>query len=828
VSRLTAPLLLAALWLLVFHDLLSHPGQVLYADHSDLLAEHIPTKRFLVRSFHEDGELPRWNPYQFAGLPFLHDIQVAAFYPPHALLLLLQEEQVGPALSWLLAAHVLLAGWTMYAYGRWQGLSRTGAFVAAAGYMLAGKWLLHLLAAGHYILIGLAWLPLVLLCLEWAIHRGSLAWATAAGVAFALLTLGTQPQWTFYAGIFIALWTFDPIWRAGWRQRPEDVSVSEDPSGRIRHPARRVLLLRWLGYGFLTALLAAGLAAVQLLPTAEAAGYSTRSLGVGTTEVLEGGIRSILFLVGPALQADPPYANLQWEDRGGLTLLWLTAAALGGWWVKGRRYQAGVTLALLLFAVGGAYLVQSLPGFNLFRQHTRMFVILGLPVALFAGAATDALFDPSPAGAELRRRGRWLLSRLAAALLILAGGFALRTALGGKTPRFEWYWPSLALTVPAAWWLLSPACRRHAAALWTALLLLDLGALTAPLAITRPEDMVFPETWDVAGLGSPDCHSRRQRTLDRNEPGSGTAAPLGTGAPLALLHRIEALRGYSPLDYLHYKQYLQFIAGSDEPLSPLGGPFTSPVLSDFPIVHKPLLDLLGTRYLLQPAELPPPGGDGWGEPPDSIGCSTRVSGPLLGTPDRDSHLKAYDFITGGVHELPMYHQYENTAAFPRTFVVSRAERLPDPPDTLAKLVATDLRHVVLLEGDVPPETAAEVTERAAWLREYRPNRVVVRVGDGPAGWLVLTDVWYPGWVCTVDGQPTEVRRADYLFRAVRIPEGVKEVVFRFEPDSLRWGQRISMGTLALVAVLLLGTIIRSRYHEPRKTRKKEEEKSRES
>ena len=80
-----------------------------------------------------------------------------------------------------------------------------GALVAAAGTMFAGKFQLHLLHAGHTILVGLAWLPLVLLLLEGAIRRGSLVWATGAGVAFALLVLGTHPQWTFYAGLFVAL-----------------------------------------------------------------------------------------------------------------------------------------------------------------------------------------------------------------------------------------------------------------------------------------------------------------------------------------------------------------------------------------------------------------------------------------------------------------------------------------------------------------------------------------------------------------------------------------------------------------------------------------------
>ena len=52
----------------------------------------------------------------------------------------------------------------------------------------------------------------VLLCLERAIERGSAAWAVGAGVAFALLTLATQPQWTFYAGLFTTAWTLGGIY----------------------------------------------------------------------------------------------------------------------------------------------------------------------------------------------------------------------------------------------------------------------------------------------------------------------------------------------------------------------------------------------------------------------------------------------------------------------------------------------------------------------------------------------------------------------------------------------------------------------------------------
>ena len=135
-------LLIAGMGLLFFAKLVIHPSWVLYSDFSDLLAYQTPHIRFLVGSWQETGELPLWCPYSFAGMPFIHDIQVGAFYPPHAFLYRLPQEWIGPALSWLIVVHVILAGWTMFAYARHQDLCPTCSMVAAVGYMFAGKWLL--------------------------------------------------------------------------------------------------------------------------------------------------------------------------------------------------------------------------------------------------------------------------------------------------------------------------------------------------------------------------------------------------------------------------------------------------------------------------------------------------------------------------------------------------------------------------------------------------------------------------------------------------------------------------------------------------------------
>jgi len=291
--------------------------------------------------------------------------------------------------------------------------------------------------------------------------------------------------------------------------------------------------------------------------------------------------------------------------------------------------------------------------------------------------------------------------------------------------------------------------------------------------------------------------------LDRDVPIPGAAAtPLGGGAPLALLAGLEPLRGYNPLDNRRYKEYLQFIAGADEPLAPLDGPLTFPVIGNFPIRNKPLLDLLGTGYVLQPASFA------------DLDSDWRLAEPGWRVVGEDGAAAGYDFTSDGLRPLPPYTVYENTSAFPRAFVVPEARPLPERARVLEALTTTDLRQCVLLEGwegPVRPGGSA-ATFRPAEVVESRPNRVTVHVGAGPAGLLVLADVWYPGWQCTLDGRAVPVYCADYLFRAIELPEGEHTVVFSFEPASYRLGRLISGAALAAVLGLLLGGWLVKRRH----------------
>ena len=757
-------LLLALLWAVYFHPLLLNPGGVLYADFSDFLAEHLPAKLFLNREWRATGELPLWNPYHFCGTPFVHDIQVGCFYPPYAVMYLVPAAMVGAALSWVIALHVLAAGAFVHAYARSNELGEAGSLVAAVGFMLSAKWMTHLLLAGHTVTVGLAWLPLVLLGLERGTRTGR-AWpAVGAGVAFALLTLGTHPQWTFYAGVFAAAWTFAA-------------------ADRTRAGVRR-----WLASGLGAVAVALPLAAVQLLPTLEAGGQSARTVGLTSTESLSVGFFTLFGMVGPSAGYDPPAT---WEMRALYGVYWLAAAVAAPVVAGGRaRWWAWVFAGVVAFSLGGAALVEWLPGFNLFRVPARMLLVGTFPLALLAGATTDAL-----------ARCAWSADRRAAlrrgllAVLLFAALPAVTCHVfsrGAKDPvpicgEFVAYWCVVAVALPVVFWLVlsnrtGSATRTR---VWVVILVAELVAPVAALPAVRPQADIYPDSALLAYLRE-QAPPGEGRVLDI-DTGTGPRdryGPLGGGSPLALTAGVETARGYNPLDVRHYREFVGFVVDNDEQVLALS-PVAQPILPNFVVTNRPLFDLLNVRAVASPVGV-------LGDP------SGWATGPTFPNPPAVPALPPQR-----PDPLPPVTVYENRRARPRAFVVPEAARMP-AGEELAALKATDFGRTVLLTTADPLPPNGARPGATARVTEYRPNRVTVRLDARPeAAFLVLSDVWFPGWVCRVDGAAVPVYRANHAFRAVALPPGAQEAVFAFAPRSYLVGWWVSAAALLLLVVMVV-------------------------
>ena len=109
-----------------------------------------------------------------------------------------------------------------------------------------------------------------------------------------------------------------------------------------------------------------------------------------------------------------------------------------------------------------------------------------------------------------------------------------------------------------------------------------------------------------------------------------------------------------------------------------------------------------------------------------------------------------------------------------------------------------------LENDpkvAPAQYSGRVTSSAT-ITNYDLNTVTIATDSPVAGFVLLTDNYYPGWVATVDGKPAKLYRADYTLRAVPVPEGKHMVIFRYAPVTFTVGS-ITTGIGALVSLAFI-------------------------
>lgn len=211
---------------------------------ADNIEAYFPRRAFATRRIGE-RDFPLWEPYTAGGTPFFADPQAALFYPPNWPLFL---GDAGRGMGWFLFLHFGWAGIGMYLFLRRIGVGRASALFGGAAFMLNGFFVTR---TGHpTVVASSSWLPWVLLALDrfWAAPSARRAVAIALPLALSFLA-GFPQAFLFIAYLVAAL------------------------------AAARALAARRaprIGLALLVPLFAFGFAAVQLLPTAELLGQSSR------------------------------------------------------------------------------------------------------------------------------------------------------------------------------------------------------------------------------------------------------------------------------------------------------------------------------------------------------------------------------------------------------------------------------------------------------------------------------------------------------------------------------------------------------------------------
>ena len=123
--------------------------------------------------------------------------------------------------------------------------------------------------------------------------------------------------------------------------------------------------------------------------------------------------------------------------------------------------------------------------------------------------------------------------------------------------------------------------------------------------------------------------------------------------------------------------------------------------------------------------------------------------------------------------------------------------------------AVNVREEVILDRE--PAVAPSSSEGAtATVTEWGFNEIRIDASLSDACILVLSEVFYPDWKATVNGEPAEVMQANYVLRALALPAGDNEIVFRYDTSLLRRGLTISVSTFAVSLLALVGSVIVSR------------------
>jgi len=157
----------------------------------------------------------------------------------------------------------------------------------------------------------------------------------------------------------------------------------------------------------------------------------------------------------------------------------------------------------------------------------------------------------------------------------------------------------------------------------------------------------------------------------------------------------------------------------------------------------------------------------------------------------------YVILDGG------YPPLVNEGAFGPAWFVDSVVEAANPNEEIALLGAIDLRHqaVVTTPVVVAPGSEEDLIE----MTSYAPNKVVYSYTAASDRVAVFSEIYYPnGWHATVDGEPVDLFRANWTFRAALLPAGEHEVVMTFLPDSYRTGAAVSRASsIGLLLLLLL-------------------------
>ena len=185
------------------------------------------------------------------------------------------------------------------------------------------------------------------------------------------------------------------------------------------------------------------------------------------------------------------------------------------------------------------------------------------------------------------------------------------------------------------------------------------------------------------------------------------------------------------------------------------------------------------------------------------GDMTQVKGDSIYPVLNMLNTRYFIFPIQGGQTVPLQNPY----AFGNAWFVDKVSYAKNANEEILAVGRINLRHEAVADekfkaqlGDgVAQDTLSMVT-----IKSYEPNQLTYDVNSGKGGVVVFSEIYYPGWTATIDGEPAELGRVDYILRALNVKPGKHEVVLSFFPKSVDTTETIAYLAYGILILVLAG------------------------
>ena len=152
---------------------------------------------------------------------------------------------------------------------------------------------------------------------------------------------------------------------------------------------------------------------------------------------------------------------------------------------------------------------------------------------------------------------------------------------------------------------------------------------------------------------------------------------------------------------------------------------------------------------------------------------------------------------------------QNPYAQGNGWFVDKLTYVADANAEYAEVGKIDVSHEAVADKKfeaVLGQTAANDSTASVVLTKYEPNNMTYTVNSAKGGVVVFSEVYYPGWSATIDGQPAELGRVNYILRALNVKTGKHEIVLDFHPSSISITETIAYTALAVLLLAICAAL----------------------